>query len=183
MKALVFQSPFEAFLSLHSFSHMSLSFILSLALPADRQCCLLHCLDCFGFASRNSSRSQLQKNTDQRIIILQDRALVQRTSAFICKKREINICRCNISWSIAMSNWLEGLHDWCMWLITVSHSVCFNVLSFHITSYVKQSNHTRCPLSSSHWGSYEQHLMNGMWMRRNEKKKWKYMNAHLLLTW
>ncbi len=75
-----------------------------------------------------------------------------------------------------MSKWLEtrGSHDWCVWLIAESHAVWINIPSFHITSYVRQSNRTCCPLSSTHWGSFEKQLMNGMWMRRWEKRRQKY---------
>lgn len=126
-----------------------------------------------GLASRDAVQSQWQTNNGQRIIILSRTALLWRTSQFICRNREINICRCNISWSIAMSKWLEtsGSYDWCVWLIAESHAVCINIPSFQITSYVRQSNRTCCPISSTHWNSFEKQQMNGMWIRSGGKKK------------
>lgn len=47
-----------------------------------------------------------------------------------------------------------GSRDWCVWLNAESHAVCINIPSFHITSRARQSNHTCCPLSSTHRGSF-----------------------------
>ncbi len=35
-----------------------------------------------------------------------------------------------------------------------------------------------CPLSSTHWGSFEKQLMNGIWMRRGGIRRQEYSRVH-----